>query len=202
MKSANASNFLIVFAMKEEAQGLFEAEGIEVLYTGLGKVNAALRLMRELKAREARGLETHAVLNFGTAGSSCFKTHELVECTRFVQRDMDVSALGFAPGTTPFDEHPPMLTFTKRLPGLPDGVCGTGDSFETGTPRVACEVVDMEAYALAKVCHAEAVPFVSVKYITDGADDTAHKDWAANLPKAAVRFMDAYREIVRLWAKD
>ena len=40
--------------------------------------------------------------------------------------------------------------------------------------KVACDVVDMEGYALAKVCHKLGVRLISVKYITDGADDTAH----------------------------
>ena len=43
------------------------------------------------------------------------------------------------------------------------------------------EVVDMEAYALAKICYLRKVPFVSFKYITDGADEQAHEDWEANL---------------------
>lgn len=195
----NPSDFLIVFAMREEAQGLFEREGIDVLYTGLGKVNAACKLMLELQARGARGQKTLGVINFGTAGSSRFKTHELVECHQFVQRDMDVSALGFAPGTTPFDEHPPVLEMLKRLPHLPSGICGTGDSFETARPKVACDVVDMEAYALAKVCRFAGVPLVSVKFISDGADDSAHKDWAANLPLAASRFLDVYRDLISAW---
>ena len=43
------------------------------------------------------------------------------------------------------------------------------------------EVVDMEAYALAKGCYHYDVPFISFKYITDGADEQAHEDWEENL---------------------
>jgi adenosylhomocysteine nucleosidase len=39
----------------------------------------------------------------------------------------------------------------------------------------------MEAYALAKICYLRKIPFVSFKYITDGADEQAHEDWEANL---------------------
>ena len=39
----------------------------------------------------------------------------------------------------------------------------------------------MEAYALAKVCHIRNVPFISFKYITDGADEQSHDDWEKNL---------------------
>ena len=39
----------------------------------------------------------------------------------------------------------------------------------------------MEAYSLAKICWEQDIPFVSYKYITDGADEQAHEDWEANL---------------------
>ena len=39
----------------------------------------------------------------------------------------------------------------------------------------------MEAYSLAKVCHYYNIPFISFKYITDGADEQAHEDWETNL---------------------
>ncbi len=91
---------------------------------------------------------------------------------------MDVSPLGFEVGVTPLDEHlPAEIHLQSHFSDLPKGICGTGDSFETGQPKVACDVVDMEGYALAKVCHKLGVRLISVKYITDGADDTAHLDW-------------------------
>ena len=65
---------------------------------------------------------------------------------------------------------------------------GQGTHFETGQPKVACDVVDMEGYALAKVCHKLGVRLISVKYITDGADDTAHLDWEENLLLGAQSF--------------
>jgi len=103
---------------------------------------------------------------------------------------MDVSPLGFAPGVTPFDDTPAVLEVPRRLAGLPAGTCGTGDRFETGKPLVECDIVDMEAFAYAKVCHHLGIPFASVKYVTDGSDHNAHNDWVANLPRAARAFLD------------
>lgn len=191
-----AASDLVVLAMKEEGQGLFEKKGVDVLYTGIGKVNAAYVLMKALRERTLRGLTTRRVLNFGTAGSYSFKTHELVECHRFVQRDMDVSALGFKPGQTPFEDGAIEIEFEKFVDWLPAGVCGTGDSFETGPARVACDIVDMEAFALAKICKLEGLSFVSVKYVTDGSDHNAHNDWSANLPKAAEAFAKTYERLL------
>jgi adenosylhomocysteine nucleosidase len=188
---------LVVMALELEAQGLFASAGIEVLYTGIGKVNAAHALTRRLTELRQADEEIPRVVNFGTAGSHTFATGSLVACTSFVQRDMDVTALGFAPGTTPFDALPPMLEFPVSLPHLPHGVCSSGDSFEIRGPVISRDVLDMEAYALAKVCLIEGARFTCVKYITDGADHAAAGDWHANLPKAAAGFLAVYRTLER-----
>ena len=78
-----------------EAQGRFEALDVPVLFTGIGKVNASHRLTRALTEARAAGRRP-LVVNFGTAGSRRYPTGTLVECRRFVQRDMDVRGLGFA----------------------------------------------------------------------------------------------------------
>jgi adenosylhomocysteine nucleosidase len=177
-------------ALDIESQGLFAQRGVPVLYTGLGKVNAAYRLTRALAEHRARHGSLPCVVNFGTAGSPTLQAGSVVACRRFVQRDMDVSGLGFAIGTTPFEEIPALLEFPALFPELPDGICGTGDRFETGKPVVECDVIDMEAYALAKVCHLEGAAFGAVKFVTDGADGNAGVDWHANLPRAARAFIE------------
>src|SRR5882724_2998822 len=45
---------LVVIALEIEGQGLFERADISVLYTGLGKVNAALVLARKLATLRAQ----------------------------------------------------------------------------------------------------------------------------------------------------
>ena len=187
------ADVLVVFAMREEAQGLFEPAGAEVLYTGVGKVNSAWALTRRL----ARAPRPRLVLDFGTVGSPRFPVHTLVECTRFVQRDMDATPLGIPHGTTPFDPLPAVLAVPRRLPALPEATCGSADHFVIARTVHDADVVEMEAYALAKVCQHEQVEFMAVKYVTDGADDSAHLDWAANLPRAAAAFFEIYRTLVR-----
>jgi len=183
---------LIVMALDMESQGLFEQHGVRVLYTGLGKVNAAIALTRQLAAYRYARRTAPLVINFGTAGSRRFDTGTLVGCHRFVQRDMDVRALGFAYGVTPFEEVPAELEFPPVFAHLQQGLCGSGDSFATGESIMHCEVVDMEAYAYAKVCRLEGVDFACAKYVTDGADHSAAGDWSANLAAAAAAFWQLY----------
>jgi len=195
---------LVVVALRAELAGVFEAEDIPVLYCGVGKVNAAMVLARQLGRYVHAGQPPPLVLNFGSAGSRRFDAGTLVGCHEFVQRDMDVSGLGFVRGVTPFDEAPPCLTFEPVFEHLPAGVCGSGDSFATAVTDIDCEVdgrhcaiVDMEAYALAKVCWREGVQFACAKYVTDGADHSAAGDWQRNVHKAAEEFLRLFRGVVR-----
>ena len=184
---------LVVMALRVESSGVFEAAGLPVLYCGIGKVNAAMCLSGEL-ARYAHAEQSMPrVVNFGSAGSRCHVTGSFVACHEFVQRDMDVSGLGFALGVTPYDEAPPILSFDRVFTHLPEAVCGSGDSFATTAVDMECAVVDMEAYALAKVCRHYKAGFACVKYVTDGADHTAAGDWQNNVHRSADEFLRLFR---------
>jgi adenosylhomocysteine nucleosidase len=187
---------LVVMALPAEGDGLFEAENISVLYTGVGKVNAAIALTRRLTEYVERGQPLPLVANFGSAGSHRFPAGTVVSCSQFVQRDMDVQPLGFEIGVTPYEDIPSVLRFNIAVPGLPQGVCGSGDSFATDLRGLPCDVVDMEAYALAKACWFFGAQFISVKYISDGADHTAADDWNANHHRGAAAFLDAYKRLI------
>jgi adenosylhomocysteine nucleosidase len=193
MSNFNDGSILICFAMKAEAQNFFQDE--HVLYTGLGKVNATYTLMQRLRVLERDGRKRPScVLNFGTAGSRVFKSQSVVECVSFIQRDIDFSAVGFLKGETPFESMPAVIEVPRRFPQLPKAICGTGDSVVTDMTSLPCDVVDMEAYALAKVCRLEGIPFSAIKFITDGADSEFHSDWKSNLPLAAKAFWKVYKD--------
>jgi adenosylhomocysteine nucleosidase len=183
---------VVVMALRVESSGVFEAAGVPVLYCGVGKVNAAIALTQELSRYGHHGEDMPLVVNFGSAGSRRHASGTLVACHEFVQRDMDVRGLGFALGVTPYDEAPSRLSFDPLFP-LPAAICGSGDSFATADGDVDCAVVDMEAYALAKVCWYENARFACVKYVTDGADTSAADDWQRNVHKAAEEFLQLFR---------
>jgi adenosylhomocysteine nucleosidase len=191
----SSAKILIVMALPQESRGRLEAAGADVLYTGVGKVNAACTLARRLAEIRCAGFPLPLVMNLGTAGSRRLLAHTLAVCNRFQQRDMDVSGLGFAPGTTPFDDAPAMLEFPAVLPLLPQRVCSTADSFATHRHEVNGDVVDMEAFALARVCLAERARFGCVKYVTDGADVDSAAHWEAALEAASLAFERVYREL-------
>ena len=185
------ADVLVVFALRQEAGSHFDGLDSPVLYTGVGKINATWALTRALQTRQPA-----LVLAFGTAGSPGLPPHTLVECTHFAQRDMDVRPLGVPLGTTPYDDLPALLEVPRRLPELPQACCGSADHFVAGHDVGDCDVVDMEAYALAKVCRRERVEFTAIRYVTDGGDSSAHRDWADNLPRAAAAFRALYDRLI------
>ena len=179
---------LIVCALEIETQG--QLEDYDVLYTGVGKVNATFSLTQKF-GKYGSHIPYDLVINYGTAGSRKIKKKTLVDCTKFIQRDMDVTGLGFMRGETPFEQDPPFVIQQQNVEFNPIGrnaTCGSGDNFVEDKTNYYGEVVDMEAYALAKVCYLYDVPFISFKYITDGADEQAHEDWEANLADGIVEF--------------
>lgn len=179
---------LLVFAMKEESQDVFGDH--DVLHTGIGKMNAAYALTRALHVRRP-GL----VINMGTAGSRKHNGGTIVNCTSFIQRDMDVTLLGFEKFQTPFSSDPVVIQYGRAVDGLPQGVCGTGDSFDSSEAAGAFDVVDMEAYALAVICQREAIPFLCLKYVSDGADGDAGVDWNEALHRTAEKLKHALGKI-------
>ncbi len=191
MVEISKKDILIVSALEVETQG--QLEDWNVLYTGVGKVNATLELTKVLQKAHLHYLPPmpKLVINYGTAGSRKIKKKQLVDCTKFIQRDMDVTGLGFMRGETPFEQDPPFVIQQQNVEFNPIGrnaTCGTGDNFAEDKTQYYGEVVDMEAYALAKVCYTYDVPFISFKYITDGADEQAHEDWEKNLADGIVEF--------------
>jgi adenosylhomocysteine nucleosidase len=186
---------LLIMALPIESQKAFEKAGIEVHYSGIGKVNAAFKTT-ELLMKNSGARTIRQVLNLGTAGSQTFKVHEVVECTGFIQRDMDLTSLGVPRGETPMDHLAGKIEVPALSGHYPKGVCGTGDVIETGTPKMACDVFDMEAYAMAKVCRKLGVGFHSFKYITDGSDENIQQDWFQNLKKASEALLQVYQELI------
>ena len=165
-------NTSLIIALPEEAEGL---KGYSVYISGCGKVNATISTMEAIDAGAKR------IINYGTAGAVGNITG-LVEVTGYVDRDMDVRPLGFRLGQTPFEEG-------VRI-GRKGLVIGSGDSFAVDKPEIECDIVDMEAYAIARVCKKYDVDFKCFKYISDKADENAASDWKENVKRGNQLFQN------------
>lgn len=180
-KNYSFSAPLFLFALESEAGGHFNNHN--KLITGIGKVAAAYALTKAIHTQKPK-----LIVNLGSAGSNFFRRGTVVCCTQFIQRDMDVRPLGFDLYETPLSGIPPVLSYGLKMEGLPEGICGTGDHFDTNHSTTAYNLVDMEAYALALVAMKENIPFLCLKYISDGADGSAAEDWSVQVHRAAEAF--------------
>ncbi len=176
------ASILIVAALPEE----LDHPG--VLHTGLGKLNAAYALTRELQRRRPK-----LVVNYGTAGGFNPSLSGLVEVRRVLQVDMEAEPL--APrGQTPFFPGPYQLDS-----GVEGVVCGSGDRFVTAVDpwllQHGVEVVDMELFAIASVCQREGIPWRSFKYISDHADRDSGSSWQDHLQGGKDLFLQRLAEL-------
>jgi adenosylhomocysteine nucleosidase len=188
------SNILIVSALHKEIPNRWE-DGLEnhsILYTGVGKVNATMALTKKF-GKYGTYIPYDLVINYGTAGSRELPIGELVDCTKFIQRDMNTTGLGFIKGQTPFEKNIPIILDYDHVQNNPIRKklrCGTGDNFVQTNEDTYSDVFDMEAYALAKVCYLYDVPFISFKYISDGADEHSAGDWVDNCSDGVREFKE------------
>ena len=176
MTSFDPLTTLLVVALEDELPADM-VSGWRIIYTGVGKINAAIALTAAVD--EYKPLH---VLNYGSAGALKPGLIGIHEVTQFYQRDMDVRALGFALGQTPFEDD---ICIDLGRAGLS---CGTGDQFVSAPPELDTDLVDMEAFALAKICRQQARDFHCFKYISDNADDEAANDWSQSLAIGARLF--------------
>lgn len=161
---------LVLTAVADELKQQNAPDNVEVVYTGVGKVNAA-----SITTQAVIAMQPRLVVNYGTAGK-IHKMHSgLVEVAHVIQRDMDTMPL--APrGQTLF--APELDKFSS---GHGTVTCGTGDSFVSAVDPWLVEnnvdIVDMELYAIAHVCTRLDLPWRAFKFITDDADGDAPDRW-------------------------
>jgi adenosylhomocysteine nucleosidase len=179
-------NDLILMAIAEEAPRIAALPCTHL--TGVGKVNAALAAARLIERHRPK-----RIWNFGTAGGITVGAG-IHRCTRFVQRDMLVSALGFLPGHTPYEDGHLLDLGGEGL------LCGSGDSFVTDPElSVPSDLVDMEGYAVAKACQRAGVELMCFKFISDRADAVSSGDWRANVHAGEPLYLEVLRAH-GLWA--
>ena len=179
---------LVLTAIDDELDKARAPDGVEVIYTGVGKINAASAATLALLV-----LRPSLVVNYGTAGRINESLSGLLEVSDVIQRDM--MAMPLAPrGRVPYSPE------LDRLSSGQSGVlCGTGDSFVTIADPWLIEnkvdIVDMELFAIAQVCQRHSLPWRAFKFITDDANDLAHQDWVANVKDGESLFWDALAQL-------
>lgn len=131
------------------------------------------------------------ILNAGLSGAvSKVKREDIVVGTSYMQCDFDLTAIGYPLAEKPDGEeyiHPAdetLLEMTRRIGDFHYGRLGTGDIFLSDKVKkklykelFSLTAFDMETGAIASVCRKNNIPFLSVRKISDDADDASGEDY-------------------------
>ena len=179
-------NYVLAVALAEELEGILG--DYNTLFTGVGKINATMALTKYL----VENPDTDLVINYGTAGGIDPDMKGMLHVGKFVQSDMDCRDFGFDMYQTPYEtKTQEIVVDTKGF------TCYTQDKFATVAPEGYCNCVDMEAYALAKVCMTFDINFKCMKFISDivGQGDQ-HSDWEANKALGVEMFESSLKDLI------
>lgn len=161
---------------------------LRTVCSGIGKVNATA-------AATMIAADSNILLNAGLSGGfGDAKTHDFVLGTEFYEHDFDLSALGYEFSVKPGNEGVLVADealnndILKKFPYVKKGAFVTGDSFICSEEKhnnlkarfnpIAC---DMESAAIAHVAKIFNIPYVSVRMVSDGADDSSTETYRDSL---------------------
>ena len=172
---------LIALEQELDTAALLQLGVSAVGVVGVGKVNAAIGAMAFLQKHP----EIDLVINMGTAGAVHKSVGEVLRCCHFIQRDFELPIEGFAH----FNAEQNFKAELTAL-GLPistiEHTCSTGDNFvhldhHHEAIASAADCMEMEAYAIAKVCKHFGKAFLALKYVSDNTNADSQADWQESL---------------------
>ncbi len=181
--------------------GKLDGKEVVLLKSGIGKVNAAISTtLLMTKFAPAK------VINIGSAGGFDpeLEVGDVIISDQVVHHDVDVTAFGYQPGQLPsmpetFSADAELIAIAQAAVAkvgevkAKTGLIGSGDVFMCEVERVAqaralfpsMKAVEMEAAAVAQVCHKFEVPFVVVRSLSDVADKESPASFEEYLVVAA-----------------
>lgn len=172
-----------------------------VICFGIGKVNAAMGAAYALSEGKYDG-----VFNTGWSGavSGLFRG-DVVVSDSVVECDFDLTPIGKLPGQKPGQEDyvysckNALYDAAVSIDGFKHGNLGCGDFFLTDAERrnkykelFNISAFDMESGAIGAVCYFESIPFLSIRKISDNADDVGTDDYK----NAVVSDVTAFSDII------
>lgn len=190
-----------VIANSEFTTGTYNGQEVVLLKSGIGKVNAAMSTTILLQH-----FTPDVVINTGSAGGfdANLEVGAIVISDEVRHHDVDVTIFGYEMGQVP--QLPAAFRSDAKLMKLAVeaveelgehpyalGLIATGDSFMNDPARVAevrkhfpdMKASEMEAAAVAQVCHQFEVPFVVIRALSDIAGKESNVSFEEFLPVAA-----------------
>lgn len=166
---------LIICALEKEFPPAHNPYKDITFYSGVGKTNATLKTVELIHK-----FSPDIIINFGTAGSCNPNLSGLIECGTFFDRD----------DSAKFNPDERIITDSDLY------IISSGDNFVTKKIE-GCDLVDMEAYSIAKACQKYNVQFKCFKYITDYVNTSSYIDWDMNISNGYLAFLKILKSYSR-----
>ncbi len=144
--------------------GTLNKKPVAILYTGIGKTNAAFALTEALFVLTQNSITVKKIINIGLAGGFGLKLGEIVQVKHAIFSDFDLSV--FNDPIPSFDLKPTGCTKLREV------VCFSADRFVT-TPLNNTQkayVCDMELTSLAQIAEIKQIPLSAFKIVSDLLD--------------------------------
>lgn len=175
-------NKQILYAMAAEPEyGEHLKSRFTPLFTGVGPVEAAISVSNALNNLETK---PDCIVCLGSAGSATLQQTEIYQVSSIAYRDMDASPLGFEKGATPLLDVPAIIELPNQVEGLNKASLSTGASIVSGDTynHINADMVDMETFAIQRVCMTNQLPLIGLRGISDGKEELKElTDWTQYL---------------------
>ena len=189
----------VLFVMATEAEyGSHLKQIFTPLMTGVGPVEAGIRLGIALTELKLAGELPDLVVCLGSAGSRRLKRTEIFQVSSVLYRDIDASAFGFDRHTTPYLDLPATVPLPLRIPGIAEASTSTGAMIIAGSvfDDIAEDMVEMETFACMRACQIFGVPLIGLRGISDGDTDVSGvHDWEEYLHVIDEKLAAAIRQL-------
>jgi adenosylhomocysteine nucleosidase len=195
-------------------KGILEGVEVVLLQSGIGKVSAAVGTTLLIDH-----YHPSAIINTGSAGGTdeALNIGDVVISSSVIHHDADATAFGYAPGQVP--GMPPAFFPDRKLVEtaisasvaarsghqIVEGLIGSGDSFMSDPERIRSvkntfpelKAVEMEAAAIAQVCHQFNVPFLIIRSLSDIAGKDSNISFDQFLKTAAKHSAEFILSIIK-----
>lgn len=201
LRNALENTKVTTMANSEYTTGTYDGKEVVLLKSGVGKVNAAMSttiLLQQFKP--------DVVINTGSAGGfdENLDVGAIVISDEVRHHDVDVTIFGYEIGQmagmpTAYKSDEQLIDIAKKAVSEVGehqygvGLICSGDAFMNDPVRVAnvrehfptMKAVEMEAAAVAQVCHQFETPFVVIRALSDIAGKESNISFDEFLPVAA-----------------
>ncbi|MCU1250444.1 MAG: 5-methylthioadenosine/S-adenosylhomocysteine nucleosidase [Edaphobacter sp.] len=173
MSNHQSSTIRIVYIMATQNEyGPKLQSIIKPLITGVGPIEAAISTSIFLSKLVADGKKPDYVISLGSAASGKAKTGTVWQISSVTWRDMDATKFGFEKGVTPFTDQPVAIPLCTPAVDLPQASLSTGSNVlgPEDLEGIAADLVDMETFAITRVCQRFQIPIIGIRAVSDGPE--------------------------------